>query len=437
MLIESHDYLQDVAFDFYSNKMAVCSSDRRIQIFKRKTDKLVDMPVIYNNNLTQYYENPNNNNNENININENVNTNTTNNNISCNIIHSSTVGSNFNNWKLESCWEAHDAPITKVIFSAPEYGSLLASCGFDKRVNIWQEKIENGKSVWICKQKIQEFSDNVEDISFCPKVNGLKLAVCTYNGKIKIFEPKDYSLYVNWNCIIQKDVSLSCSSICWNLSPLDPQSFVLGCYNNLSNSVSLYNNKGSNNKDNDNNININDNNTNNNNNNNKEINYDSVIPSTNNINSSIKDNLIQIFVLDNNKKDFICYANLTNSKGHSDSISYLEWAPQFGRSYHMIASCGLDKKIIIWKFNIDFDENFNNCQINPKLITNMLCIETENRVHRVSFNVSGTILSSNDSNGLIKIFRKDENEFKQIYEFKSNINNKKENENEYNETDRE
>jgi nucleoporin SEH1 len=35
MQINSEDYLQDVVFNYYGNKMAVCSSDRKIKIFDK------------------------------------------------------------------------------------------------------------------------------------------------------------------------------------------------------------------------------------------------------------------------------------------------------------------------------------------------------------------------------------------------------------------
>lgn len=37
MQVESEDYLQDIVFDYYGNKMAICGSDRKIKIFE-KTD---------------------------------------------------------------------------------------------------------------------------------------------------------------------------------------------------------------------------------------------------------------------------------------------------------------------------------------------------------------------------------------------------------------
>ncbi len=35
MLVDSEDFLQDVVFDYYDSKMAVCSSDRKIKIYEK------------------------------------------------------------------------------------------------------------------------------------------------------------------------------------------------------------------------------------------------------------------------------------------------------------------------------------------------------------------------------------------------------------------
>jgi WD40 repeat protein len=141
MEIETEDFLQDYVFDYYGDKMAVCGTDRKIKILEKNEGE---------------------------------------------------------DWNQIAIWEAHDAPVWRIQWAHPEYGTILASCGLDKRVNIWQEKKEEGKDVWTCRYKIQDFSDSVEDIAFCPKVYGLKLAAVTLNGKMKIFEPTDYVNNINW-----------------------------------------------------------------------------------------------------------------------------------------------------------------------------------------------------------------------------------------------
>lgn len=94
--------------------------------------------------------------------------------------------------------KAHDAPIIRLQWANPEFGTILASCGLDKSINIWQERKEDGKILWNSRTKIPEISDIVQDISFSPKVFGLKLAAVTINGKLKIFELTDYLNNLNW-----------------------------------------------------------------------------------------------------------------------------------------------------------------------------------------------------------------------------------------------
>lgn len=346
MLVDTEDYLQDVAFDYYSKKMAICSSDRRIKIYS-KTDYKANQDFS-------------------------------------------------SQWDLDFTWEAHDAPVWRVVFSHPEFGPVLASCGFDKRVNIWQEKTEDGNIVWINKAKIQEFSDNVEDISFCPRTYGLKLAVCTLNGRLKIFEPKDYLFNVNWNCIYQKELSYCCSSICWNPSSLDPKSFVLGFYNTQVTKESPTKHP--------------------------------VNPSSSNQSSQkasqnppnvLNPELLQIYVYCDSKKDYICEAVLSGPKGHTDSITFVEWAPQFGRSYHLLATCSLDRKINIWRFELSYEfasDSFRNVSVNKDKVECVFSTICPFPVYRVSWNVAGNILTSMDSNGNIRIFKKVEDEFVDISE---------------------
>ncbi len=203
----------------------------------------------------------------------------------------------------------------KVQWAHPEFGVIIASCGFDKRVNIWQEKKEDGKINWTSRAKIQEFSDSVEDISFCPKVHGLKIAATTLNGKMKIFEPTDYANNINWNCISAKDVSsVGCSSVCWNPSNLDPQTLIVGC---------LFDAKKNN-----------------------------------------KNDLVQVYAYVDSKKEYCLIDTFEN--GHTDSITDVEWAPQFGRSFHLVATSSVDHQVIIWKLDLKFDvvnEHFENISV--------------------------------------------------------------------------
>ncbi len=103
--------------------------------------------------------------------------------------------------------------------------------------------------------------------------------------------------------------------MCWNPCSLDPQTIVVGCY---------YDHK------------------------------------KNNLND-----LVQIFAFNDTKKDYVLIANLIID-GHTDTVTDVEWAPQFGRSFHLIATSSLDKNIIIWKVDLKYDYNndhFDNISV--------------------------------------------------------------------------
>ena len=108
--------------------------------------------------------------------------------------------------------------------------------------------------------------------------------------------------------------SVGCSSVCWNPGSLDPQTIVVGCY------------------------------------------YDQKRNTFN--------DLVQIFAFNDAKKEYSLLSNFLN--GHTDTVTDVEWAPQFGRTFHMIATCSLDKTLIIWKVILTSNKNndhFDNISI--------------------------------------------------------------------------
>lgn len=43
------------------------------------------------------------------------------------------------------------------------------------------------------------------------------------------------------------------------------------------------------------------------------------------------------------------YNYIQSFKKHQNSINDVEWAPLAGRSFHLVASCSKDRKVIIWR----------------------------------------------------------------------------------------
>lgn len=52
---------------------------------------------------------------------------------------SNDVPGSSSGWILQDEFRAHTSPVLKLSWSHPEFGSLIASCGYDRTVRIWEE----------------------------------------------------------------------------------------------------------------------------------------------------------------------------------------------------------------------------------------------------------------------------------------------------------
>ena len=90
---------------------------------------------------------------------------------------------------------AHIGPVYKLSWSHPCFGPILASCGFDKKVNLFKIDINNQL------EKLYEHemhNNSVKTLKFSPSSNNLLLISGDLNGNIITCE------YTNKNVILQK-----------------------------------------------------------------------------------------------------------------------------------------------------------------------------------------------------------------------------------------
>lgn len=126
------DMIHDCQFDYYSKKLATCSSDRTIKIFDVSGD-------IYHN--------------------------------------SATI-------------TGHEGPVWQVSWAHPKFGVLLASCSYDGSVAVHREAPQNN---WM-KVIDHKFHDSsVNSIAWSPHELGLMLACASSDGKVSILEHKNGS----------------------------------------------------------------------------------------------------------------------------------------------------------------------------------------------------------------------------------------------------
>lgn len=126
------DVVHDVAMDYYGKRMASCSSDRSIKIFSVSPSGS-DPPAAL------------------------------------------------------ATLTGHEGPVWQVAWAHPKFGSLLASCSYDRKVIVWKEGPDNEWSQW---QLFQEHNSSVNSISWAPHEFGLSLACASSDGTISVLTHK-------------------------------------------------------------------------------------------------------------------------------------------------------------------------------------------------------------------------------------------------------
>ncbi|KAF8621336.1 hypothetical protein AX15_007871 [Amanita polypyramis BW_CC] len=162
------DLLTDASYDYYGLRLATCSLDQRIKVWK---------------------------------LNEADGT-----------------------WTVEDDWKAHDAPISKVSWVHPEFGTIIASCSFDRTVKIWeqasssplfdvQQAAVNGStpqpapSRWAERAMLPDAKASVRAVEFAPHQIGLKLATISSDNHLRIYECLEPSTLTSWQLTEEVDVT--------------------------------------------------------------------------------------------------------------------------------------------------------------------------------------------------------------------------------------
>jgi len=93
------------------------------------------------------------------------------------------------------------------------------------------------------------------------------------------------------------------------------------------------------------------------------------------------------------------FVNIVNLKHQSEIIRDVCWAPNLGRSYHLIATASGDQKGQVKIFKLVFGKEIKS--------ENQFSYDTNSEVWRVEWNVTGTTLAASGDDGCIQLFRKD------------------------------
>jgi nucleoporin SEH1 len=326
-------YVQDLQYDFYGNRIATCAADEHIKIFEKTTD---------------------------------------------------------GQWKCTYDWKAHNGAIYKIQWAHPEFGQVLASCSEDRTCQIWEEppmeekqppllpqqqqqqqqqpisfhsqinntmtggggssnsnssNIATGASStegvqprkWISKASLVDSPQSIIDIKFAPKHHGLKLATCSSDGHVRIYEALDVMNLSYWSVNQEFDATdrSGPAYLSWNPSRFEEPMLAIGSH----------------------------------------------------------DGQITIKKCDPNIRR---WEKILTLKAHDEAITDIAWAPNLGRSYHLIATASKDgariTKIVKEK-NDSYREAYS-----------WSLKEHQAEVWKVEWNLTGTLLATSGDNGYFKLY---------------------------------
>jgi nucleoporin SEH1 len=229
------DLIHDISYDYYGKRLATCSSDQKIKVWDQ---------------------------------NEN------------------------GEWVLTTDWRAHSGSVWKLAWAHPEFGQIIASCSFDRTVVIWEEaEDEKGNKKWISRATLVDSRDSVSDIKFAPRHVGLKLATCSADGFVRIYEAIDVMNLAHWPLIDEFEAYkgvINCIS--WNPSPYYKPMLVVGS----------------------------------------------------------NDPGVKLWEYNDGTRKWV-HVDTLNCGGPDNVVHDVSWSPNLGRSYHLIAVACKDRRVRIWK----------------------------------------------------------------------------------------
>eukprot|EP00871_Galdieria_phlegrea_P002259 jgi/Galph1/3033/GphlegSOOS_G1680.1 len=119
------DMIHDAQFDYYGKRVATCSSDKTVKVFRIEGDQQV----------------------------------------------------------LEAELRGHDGPVWQVAWAHPKFGNILASCSYDCTVVLW---LEESPGSWSQLYRYDQRGASVNAVEFSPHEYGLCLACASSDGYVAV-----------------------------------------------------------------------------------------------------------------------------------------------------------------------------------------------------------------------------------------------------------
>ncbi|KAL5467666.1 hypothetical protein EMCRGX_G031929 [Ephydatia muelleri] len=138
-------------------------------------------------------------------------------------------------WRCTASWKTHSGPVWRVTWAHPEFGQVLATCSFDRTVAVWEEQVDEqedpqsgAKVHWVKRASLVDSRTGIIDVKFAPRHLGLQLATCSTDGHLRIYEAQDVMNLSQWQLMHDLTCKPGTSCLSWNPSRVHPPLIVVG-----------------------------------------------------------------------------------------------------------------------------------------------------------------------------------------------------------------
>jgi len=259
----------------------------------------------------------------------------------------------------------HEGPVWQVAWAHPKFGSILASCSYDRKVIIWRED-RPYSNVW---HKAHEYSGHelsVNSIAWAPHELGLMLACGSSDGNIAVLTLKDSE----WHKSRFLGHTPGVNAVSWAPAAV-PSSLI--SQSTITSDTPTYRAR---------------------------------------LASGGCDNLIKIWQLNPSQNEWKQEEEVLT--GHSDWVRDVAWAPNVGLPYSTIASCSQDGTVLIWSQTDS--TKWNRTQLpmggdKPRTV-----------IWRVSWSITGNILAVSSGDNTVTLWKESLDEWKCVSQIDENEN---------------
>lgn len=289
-----------------------------------------------------------------------------------------------------SDWQAHRGPVTRLSWAHPEFGQLLATCGTDHVACVWEERDASfsfpvhedatrtstattaesqqqqqqssssaTQTRWIEKARLSDARKAVSCVAFAPRHLGLKLATGSADGAVRVYEAIDAMNLNQWRLnesvevvdAADEDADAGVAALSWCRGRFEPPTIVVGA----GRAVSVYR------------------------------------------------------YHDASRHWSLVVALPPHGRG---GVLDVAWAPDVGRSFHLVASAGSDRTLRVHRLDAASRTTSGTTTTTTtpergslRHASTQTLVDGGAEVWRCAWNVTGTVLASSGDRGVVQLWK--------------------------------